>query len=395
MWSEYFQNSYRVNASLPDGVLMEYVTQASAFAATKQLPTFARETWYHDKKKKQGEAMAYRYYRASYMEFYASCIERFAPYYELIREELPCSLFFDIECIKRSEDTFDDLLRLETTALEAMSKFALEQIPRRTVINTIVLDASNSEKFSRHWILHLDRCLFANNYETVLQWVHAFLEWFKSHDEKSAEKLTDLLDLSVYSKNRLFRMLHCAKVKSPQRYLRCVRRVGTFEYDDDDTRNVCTWLRSLVQIRCDDPTIDLTVSLSGSKTKLPSHSSCATTVKSGGNWRVLDNVSQDLKRELIALLREHYYTNYSTTGNFDVTLRRCEETAAKILIVPTLLYCPLHEREHNTHGASYIIFDCDARIARAYCYKRRHHVKENGHVFALLQPDVCARFAAL
>ena len=88
-------------------------------------------------------------------------------YYELIPEGVPCRLYFDIEFSKKyNKEITEDIS--ETLIFELISELIFEfkgkynlVIDRKCVVD---LEASTSEKFSRHLIVHLpNKALFADN----------------------------------------------------------------------------------------------------------------------------------------------------------------------------------------------------------------------------------------
>ena len=164
-------------------------------------------------------------------------------YYELIREKTPCRLYLDLEFSKESNnnisaDDTEGLLEelLAEINLELMDKFGLDPVPRSSVID---LDSSTSKKFSRHWIIHLPKeTLFPHtaamgyfmqelisrlsNEQATGQLteknhtlLHKYLFVKVSPSNVDSEKLTCFVDLGVYTRNRLFRLLGSSKFGKP------------------------------------------------------------------------------------------------------------------------------------------------------------------------------------
>ncbi|KAK1736093.1 UL52/UL70 DNA primase domain-containing protein [Skeletonema marinoi] len=210
---------------------------------TSQLPVlwsfeprlFAMETALHGKR---------RYISAHlgrFMDYYwRECDVHNRHYYELIRESTPCRLYFDLEFNKQYNP------HLTTTMTEDLLTELFEEIQHQFQLfysislqrsNMVDLDSSTAKKFSRHWIMHLPggllfddaraagifvkamvsrlekerksgvlqakgRCLLADN---------LFVNAEEATDENVSPKLTCIIDLGVYTRNRLFRLLGSKK----------------------------------------------------------------------------------------------------------------------------------------------------------------------------------------
>jgi hypothetical protein len=166
-------------------------------------------------------------------------------FYELIREDTPCRLYFDLEySIPDNPDIPGDEL-LEELYRE-LADALQRQFPHLSVgfdpTCIVDLDSSTPQKFSRHWIVHLpSRALFKNSLE-VGKFVKAFIQ--RLADQVATEQLRDrcpclqeylfvhpagtrkktdgakdtmlskktcFVDLGVYTRNRLFRLLGSSK----------------------------------------------------------------------------------------------------------------------------------------------------------------------------------------
>jgi len=163
-------------------------------------------------------------------------------YYELIKEGSPCRLYFDLEFNKRSNPhltpTVTDVLLTELFdelrhEFQNMYNISIE---RSCMVD---LDSSTPKKFSRHWIFHLPGGkLFSDNRE-----IGVFVKVFVSRLEEDREsgslqsrgrevlaanlfvnaegsedgnsKLTRFIDLGVYTRNRIFRLLGSTKFGKP------------------------------------------------------------------------------------------------------------------------------------------------------------------------------------
>ena len=159
-------------------------------------------------------------------------------YYELIRENAPCKMYYDLEFAKRNNpghtdedgDAMVDLV-VELTCEEIFQRFGLK-ISADAIVE---LDSSTEAKFSRHLTIPLPgkRALASNAhagaiaaavvgriYEKKLgegeeeeeedQRKYSKL-LVRGSGEESEEKLVPFIDLSVYSRNRSFRIFKSSK----------------------------------------------------------------------------------------------------------------------------------------------------------------------------------------
>ncbi|KAL7526860.1 hypothetical protein ACHAXR_001683, partial [Thalassiosira sp. AJA248-18] len=163
-------------------------------------------------------------------------------YYELIREDSPCRLYFDLEFNKRSnsdltstvtEDLLTELFEELTLQFQIIYKISIERS------GMVDLDSSTPKKFSRHWILHLPNGeLFSDAREAGI-FVKGLVsrleeeqqsgklqsrgqELLANHlfvnaedSEEGNVKLTRFIDLGVYTRNRIFRILGSTKFGKP------------------------------------------------------------------------------------------------------------------------------------------------------------------------------------
>ena len=164
-------------------------------------------------------------------------------YYELIREGTPCRLYFDIEYCKETnpdialqtdEDIIEDLI--EELSIELTMKYGLH-IARKDVVD---LESSTAKKFSRHLIVHLpNNALFVDTSHTgsfVKAFVgrladelsigklqetrpilarYLFVKSKPAKNSKEKQLTTCIIDLGVYTRNRLFRILGSSKFGKP------------------------------------------------------------------------------------------------------------------------------------------------------------------------------------
>ena len=162
-------------------------------------------------------------------------------YYELIPIHTPCRLYLDIEFnldsnqeISPVREALMDELWLE---LQAEIQCQFPNIGKVERSHLVDLDSSTTAKFSRHWILHT-RCLFTDN-AAVGTFVHNFISRLATAKANRSLETSDrpllqkylfvnppasgrnqqqqqcLIDLGVYTRNRLFRLLGSSKYGKP------------------------------------------------------------------------------------------------------------------------------------------------------------------------------------
>jgi hypothetical protein len=174
-------------------------------------------------------------------------------YYELIKERTPCRLYFDIEFSKLTNPDISDATAeglLQEFFTELSQELTERFNPSRPLLysDLIDLDSSTATKFSRHWIVHMpDQTLFAHaiaagkfvqdligrlaDLQATGQLVdhrpllHKYL-FVQAPVSKSnpvegvnedrtpsmaANKTSCFVDLGVYTRNRLFRLMGSSK----------------------------------------------------------------------------------------------------------------------------------------------------------------------------------------
>jgi len=204
-------------------------------------------------------------------------------YYELIREGAPCRLYFDLEFCKRANPhiTSEDSEFLMTEFIQELCSelriIHAIQIDRSCIVD---LDSSTDKKFSRHLVVHLpngelfaDACatgVFVKNFvgrlaEEVSTGVlaarcvnlakHLFVNSQASNtniasrpldlEERTqqkvvafdAKKTTCFVDLGVYTRNRLFRLMGSTKFgKNSSAALR-IANANEFQFPTDFGNN--------------------------------------------------------------------------------------------------------------------------------------------------------------
>ncbi|EEF49044.1 conserved hypothetical protein [Ricinus communis] len=168
-----------------------------------------------------------RFLVSSYGEFwrrYKNMDSKFRHHYEVIQEDFPCHLYFDLEFNKRenAENNGDEMVDLLISLiLEALlEKYSIEGNCEWIV----ELDSSTAEKFSRHLILRIPKTAFKDNSHAGA-FVSEICSRILSSREKdgrykklfvrkgsSSESASQpFIDTAVYSRNRVFRLALSSK----------------------------------------------------------------------------------------------------------------------------------------------------------------------------------------
>lgn len=149
-------------------------------------------------------------------------------YYEVIRAEQPCQLYFDLEFCRVANPEADGEQMVRTLCDEVRSALEARYGTAHSILRIIDLESSTCRKFSRHVIVRMDGAAFAHNGH-VGQFVHGLLSSLA--ERRANEPLVDSLfvappatstsaaprkplgaenvcfvDVSVYSRNRCFRL---------------------------------------------------------------------------------------------------------------------------------------------------------------------------------------------
>ena len=146
-------------------------------------------------------------------------------WYEIIRQNTPCKLYFDIEYNKEINKSLNG-----NTTIIIFKQFLVKYIYETlqisiTMENIIDLDSSNDKKFSRHIIINLKDSLFNNNIQCgifVSSLCNKIFNMIKENEHHQLKELivnkTDnkkglFIDQCVYNKNRCFRLPFSSKYK--------------------------------------------------------------------------------------------------------------------------------------------------------------------------------------
>ena len=188
---------------------------------------------------------------ASEREFYNKCIsitvQQDRNFYEVIKADKPCHLHLDLDMDRTKypsmsmSDVWEDIKKYIDGCIHDM---------QHEIEECIVLDSSNEKKGSYHIIYKLKDHIFASSAN-----VGAFLRCLYQKRIKINPEMKLIwdafVDMGIYTRNRLFRMLSCTKKCDPTRVLVWKDHRCTFE----------TWRTCKVQpvvtsrdtIECEEP----------------------------------------------------------------------------------------------------------------------------------------------
>jgi len=193
-------------------------------------------------------------------------------FYELIRENTACRLYFDLEFSKLSNDIHDaeaevliDEL-IQETATELTEKFQLTPIDRSHVVD---LDSSIPKKFSRHLIFHLPGGVLFEDAAQVGLFVSGLVSKLAQGQSTGVlkrsrpylakyflvkvppsnvdcDKMTCFVDTGVYTRNRLFRILGSSKFGKPAEAALRIAKANRFPFPDGFC-NSCFYLPDVLK----------------------------------------------------------------------------------------------------------------------------------------------------
>jgi len=155
--------------------------------------------------------------RLFYLKLYRVCNEWPRNFYEVIQEDSPCRLYFDLEYKKQfNEDTDSDLAMEQfiQVVIEVIDELFRLRLDRNT--SFVILDSSNDDKFSSHVIVHMpEGALFPSNlsikplvHYICRQMIEKQVGLVQSNEEGGKALLCDI---AVYTRNRNFRLHRSSK----------------------------------------------------------------------------------------------------------------------------------------------------------------------------------------
>ena len=136
-------------------------------------------------------------------------------YYEVIPSTKPCKLYFDLEFLTEHNPEKDGYKMTESLVSMVNSKLKEEFSCGSFIEDVLILESSTATKFSVHLIFQ--KAIFPNNVDCGV-FVKHFL-WSLAEEERKMFQvkeqegsLTQFIDLSVYTRNRNFRLYLSTKL---------------------------------------------------------------------------------------------------------------------------------------------------------------------------------------
>lgn len=201
--------------------------------------------------------------REKFFEYYSILNENERHHYEIIRDNEPCHLYFDLEFDRdanadvdgvKSTDALLDLIKEELyekhNVTIALNKHVVELESIITESNVASIEqakeiSKKSKKFSRHVIVRLPGAAFKSNIH-VGKFVKDFWnsvcerrasderceKLFIRKEQSETERQYSIIDLGVYTRNRAFRLFLSSKAKKKE-VLQCTRRFWTHREERD------------------------------------------------------------------------------------------------------------------------------------------------------------------
>ncbi|KAK0398086.1 hypothetical protein QR680_002422 [Steinernema hermaphroditum] len=184
----------------------------------------------------------------SFWTWYIRATERHI--YEVIPEDTPCRLYFDLEFYRECNAGLNELNVLQEfcdACVEVLSEHFVLSESVSAERSFHILDSSNTEKFSAHMTVHLPNdALFPSNTAMksfVEKLCRCLIESGRSLVFNKSGDCVPLCDMAVYSKNRCFRIYLSSKAgKDTHLNLAPYCRF----YSTDDTSQKQMFLDSLV-----------------------------------------------------------------------------------------------------------------------------------------------------
>lgn len=194
--------------------------------------------------------------REKFFEYYSILNENERHHYEIIRDNEPCHLYFDLEFDRdanadvdgvKSTDALLDLIKEELyekhNVTIALNKHVVEL--ESIITESNVASIGQAKKFSRHVIVRLPGAAFKSNIH-VGKFVKDFWnsvcerrasderceKLFIRKEQSETERQYSIIDLGVYTRNRAFRLFLSSKAKKKE-VLQCTRRFWTHREERD------------------------------------------------------------------------------------------------------------------------------------------------------------------
>ena len=289
-------------------------------------------------------------------------------FYEVIRESTPCNLYFDLEYSKSKDCNtqladnndargYEMLARFKQAVLEKLSN-DFNLVPAE--IKTIDMTSSSSTKFSHHLLFRIDGFMFANNHECGL-FAKELLDSCGSHfqvDNKKAGEITSFCDMSVYSKNRNFRILLSSKIGKD-----AVLKFADKDKDRGNNVTLQAFLESLVCYFDGTPCLLPLKRLQDKQESMSSFSLQSTTsLKKSYPRAIIDCPYPEIELSLLSLIAEKTRTTPRISSFIEY-----KESDTILYSITGSRYCDIVKREHASNGQFYIV-DLNKGTAVQKCF---------------------------
>ncbi|KAG0247042.1 hypothetical protein BG011_002155 [Mortierella polycephala] len=175
-----------------------------------------------DSKQKQGPQARCHSDLSAFLDTYASVPEAERCFFEQIREGQTCNEYYDIDWIldEAPDSSSDTIATLEQRVFIAFLVARNQYAPNYAVASEQcrVLSASSSKKVSLHIII--PTYVFEDNHKHMKAFMLEFQNVRRTQDQQILNgRLLEHIDMGVYSKSRLMRILRNHKCRDPSRPL--------------------------------------------------------------------------------------------------------------------------------------------------------------------------------
>lgn len=300
--------------------------------------------------------------------------------YELIMEDKPCRLYFDVEFYRHCNPGLDG-----EKCLALMVHFVLLQLSEQFQVEAtkdcvLDLDASTEGKFSRHLIFHLpgDK-VFASNADAG-QFVTDLRHRCSQHEETERQEegsarlwvvnrsgvRTPIWDVSVYSRNRNFRLYLSTKL-GHHNPLRLAENCGFYDKPPSEMRIFADSLITVLDAK-ESWLISVEVKKSD-KQKAKCRTGLAEGKQEGGITQGGGPSPCPVVDEFIlGMLRKRKESVYLRSWKaFENTVEECKLPTTLVYEVGNDRFCYNIDREHRSNNVLWVV-DFERKVYYQKCY---------------------------
>ena len=221
---------------------------AAALVAEKQGLYTDLPIWTCDYHGKSGKKFYAIHGIEPFFQYYSALSERERMYYELIRPNRPCKLYFDVEFARHDDETRSKSMDEVTVHILAQVRLRLVRdygVPRPEDVTMVEMDSSTDTKASRHLIFNIHQVAF-ESVKDVKCFVHMTFPGLQNVESTSENAVLlwrndkgetcHCIDGSVYSINRSFRLWMSHKGG----------KINVFHFADKRALNLDDFVQSLI-----------------------------------------------------------------------------------------------------------------------------------------------------